>query len=148
MKSIKLAALLLAVALPAHLRAQVSSRELGETCRHVELVGGFLDNAADSKTGVCDTRLTGGAGGDEQECYGGDLFCAGDNTVPPSPEDGTPSDTSKTPNFVDPITGDGEFFTTVTDLSYPGFGIKFEFNRSYRSRSTAYGPLGHNWDHS
>jgi len=75
-------------------------------------------------------------------------MCSPDTTQPSSPLMSTPDQVSQTTENLDPVTGDGEFFTTVTDLSYPGFGIKFEFSRSYRSRSTAFGPLGHNWDHS
>ena len=65
----------------------------------------------------------------------------------------TPIDNSVLPPMiikggkVDPVTGDGEFSQIVTDLSFPGEGLPFEFTRTYRSRAFALGNLGYSWDH-
>ena len=47
----------------------------------------------------------------------------------------------------DPITlHNGEFILQVTDLKIPGRGFDWTFIRTYKSRITYDGPLGHNWD--
>lgn len=48
----------------------------------------------------------------------------------------------------DPVLGDGEFIQSSTDLEFPGFGLRYEFKRTYRSRMAYLGPLGHGWDHN
>ena len=40
----------------------------------------------------------------------------------------------------------GEFFLNETDLSIPGRGFDWTFQRTYRSGVTFEGPLGHNWE--
>ncbi|MEK6677708.1 MAG: RHS repeat-associated core domain-containing protein [Planctomycetota bacterium] len=47
---------------------------------------------------------------------------------------------------VNPATG--EFVYRHADLTFPGFGVPFEFVRTYRSRVDYQGPLGYGWDHS
>jgi hypothetical protein len=42
----------------------------------------------------------------------------------------------------------GEMILHETDLRLPGVGLDFELTRSYRSRSSATGPLGYGWDHN
>jgi RHS repeat-associated protein len=48
-------------------------------------------------------------------------------------------------NSSDPVR-DGDLIVQETDLTLPGRGIRFEFKRSYRSRSNSHGVLGHGWD--
>src|SRR5207248_725623 len=48
----------------------------------------------------------------------------------------------------DPIAGSGEFVLTKTDLKFAGFGIPFEFTRTYRSQVQYQGPLGYAWTHN
>jgi RHS repeat-associated protein len=40
----------------------------------------------------------------------------------------------------------GQYYLRATDLSIPGRGMDFRFERAYRSRIRYNGPLGHNWD--
>lgn len=48
----------------------------------------------------------------------------------------------------DPVLGDGEFTEARTDVSLPGFGMHYEFTRTYRSRVNFRSPLGFGWDHN
>ncbi len=48
----------------------------------------------------------------------------------------------------EPVLGDGEFIVDETDLSFPGFGIPFEFKRFYRSGISHQTPLGYGWSHN
>ena len=83
------------------------------------------------------------------ECSPGDAECDAfiADRPPGGPDPDAPSSADGKKGWLDPVIGDGEFFTTVTDLSYPGFGLGFELKRSYRSRTSFAGPLGYSWDH-
>jgi hypothetical protein len=48
----------------------------------------------------------------------------------------------------DPVSPDGDFIHSQTDVSLPGKGSDFVFTRTYRSRAIYLGILGHNWDHT
>lgn len=48
----------------------------------------------------------------------------------------------------EPVLGDGEFFEQRVDATLPAVGPSFEFKRTYRSRVSFHGALGHSWDHS
>lgn len=48
----------------------------------------------------------------------------------------------------DPVLGDGEFFEQRVDATLGGQGPRYMFKRTYRSRVTFRGGLGHAWDHS
>ncbi len=48
----------------------------------------------------------------------------------------------------DPVQANGEFVHSETDLSLPGRGVPFVFERTYRSRVRAFGALGWSWTHS
>src|SRR5262245_51807077 len=41
---------------------------------------------------------------------------------------------------------DGEFHLHVTDLTIPGRGFDWKFERTYRSGIVFNGPLGHGWE--
>ncbi len=48
----------------------------------------------------------------------------------------------------DPVLGDGEFFEARTDVELAGYGVHYEFTRTYRSRVNYAGVLGYGWDHN
>jgi RHS repeat-associated protein len=48
----------------------------------------------------------------------------------------------------DPVLGDGEFVESRTDVSLAGYGVHYQFTRTYRSGINFQGPLGYNWDHN
>ncbi len=52
----------------------------------------------------------------------------------------------KTTDPVDPVLG--EMVVQHTDLSFPGFGVPFSHERTYRSRVDFNGPFGPGWDFS
>jgi hypothetical protein len=90
--------------------------------------------------------------GSQQEISPGaavSLVCGaqGDASAAPPPQRGAaPSAPSNAHD--DPISGNGEFVLTATDLHYPGFALPLEFRRTYRSRIDYDGPLGYGWDHN
>ena len=49
---------------------------------------------------------------------------------------------------LDPVTGDGEFIQSETDLTFPGQGLPYQFTRTYRSRAPFKSNLGYGWDHN
>jgi RHS repeat-associated protein len=48
----------------------------------------------------------------------------------------------------DPVLGDGEFYEQRSDVELGGFGLRYAFTRTYRSRVTFLGGLGYSWDHN
>src|SRR6185312_12563080 len=61
-----------------------------------------------------------------------------------------PRDVSGIPNVppirgrkLDPVTGDGEFIQSETDLTFPGQGLAYQFTRTYRSRAPLESNLGY-----
>jgi RHS repeat-associated protein len=48
----------------------------------------------------------------------------------------------------DPVLGDGEFYEQRTDIELGGFGLRYAFVRTYRSRVSFLGGLGFAWDHN
>jgi hypothetical protein len=48
----------------------------------------------------------------------------------------------------DPVLGDGEFTIQRVDASYAGFGLHYEFRRTYRSGMEMDTPLSPGWDHN
>ena len=66
---------------------------------------------------------------------------------PKLPETAAPG-SNQAPNASDPVLGSGEFVHTTTDLSFAGFGIPFQFTRTYRSQVSYQGPLGYGWTHN
>ncbi len=45
-------------------------------------------------------------------------------------------------------TSTGNYVYSKTDLSLPGIGISFAFERAYNSQDTSTGPLGYGWNHT
>jgi RHS repeat-associated protein len=48
----------------------------------------------------------------------------------------------------DPVLGDGEFTMQRTDVALAGYGVSYQFRRTYRSGFDNNGPLGPGWDHN
>src|SRR5262249_20224279 len=44
--------------------------------------------------------------------------------------------------------GDGDLFEQRTDMELGGYGLHYEFKRTYRSRVQFQGTLGYSWDHN
>lgn len=48
----------------------------------------------------------------------------------------------------DPVLSDGEFFLQRVDAELAGYGLHYEFRRTYRSGIDTSGPLGSRWNHN
>ncbi len=87
---------------------------------------------------------------DDKNCRtDGGLFNDMCNECDECPPDSASTKTngSLTNDTPDPVTlHNGEFYLRKTDLTIPGRGFDWKFTRTYKSRITYDGPLGHNWD--
>ncbi|UCE41432.1 MAG: RHS repeat protein [Candidatus Aminicenantes bacterium] len=87
--------------------------------------------------------------GDKFVQIDGGVFYDASNDCPDCPADAVSlisieGNASDTPDPI--ILHNGEFVIQETDLLIPGRGFDWTFTRTYRSRMTHDGPLGHNWD--
>jgi RHS repeat-associated protein len=82
-------------------------------------------------------------GGDATCCCCSDTLNAASNE--PTPSSGTDGPTDATGDHSVALY-DGSFQYTVTDLTIPGRGLNWSFERVYRSDVSESGPLGANWD--
>ena len=64
----------------------------------------------------------------------------GDPMIPPRPRKESVKN--------DPVTADGEFLQSETDLVFPGEGLNYEFTRTYRSKGQHISDLGYSWEHN
>jgi RHS repeat-associated protein len=124
----------------------VAADDLQSVCKAKEMTIP-LETTADNGLSACMARAGGGPSSSDDESN--EESDSTDPTASPLQNDtNTPAQTDNKQKDGDPVVDDGEFSTSVTDLSYPGFGINFEFTRSYRGRTKLFTNLGHNWDHS
>jgi RHS repeat-associated protein len=71
-----------------------------------------------------------------------------DQGAPRSPDEaGSPNDNEEAKENADPVNpANGELYIEHTDLAFPGFGVRFALERTYRSRIDYTGVLGPAWD--
>jgi RHS repeat-associated protein len=94
----------------------------------------------------------------EQFSHASDVIGTYLDALPPRPADGLFAGEALAPGEPQVLNQDrdadpvvlfsGEFAQETTDLRLDGAGMDFAFQRTYRSQSTFFGPLGANWDHA